>query len=257
MTVSLGAFDVTWLGYACARVSGSDDTVVYVDPGRYGTLDDTWNERYGPDDHPDGRDYRRKDADVVLVTHDHHYDDDGVRRVSNEDTTVVVYESVDAERVSEGGRDVVSPEELPYEVRRVATGETLTVAGVDVDVVPAYNDPEGPRASADGSVPHPEGFGCGFRFVVDGRACFWPGDSDFVPEHETVDTSVLLPSIAQSYTMTRHGAAELAETLRPELVVPIHYNTFPELRADADAFAVDVANRGIPVALDERGPDGT
>lgn len=53
--------------------------------------------------------------------------------------------------------------------------------------------------------------------------------------------------------MNRHGAADLAETLDPDLVVPIHYNTFDALRADSGAFAADVAKRGIPVALDENG----
>ncbi len=60
-----------------------------------------------------------------------------------------------------------------------------------------------------------------------------------------------MPSIAQNYTMDRHDAADLAETLEPDLVLPIHYNTFAELEADSTAFAGDVASRGIPVVLDE------
>jgi len=62
-----------------------------------------------------------------------------------------------------------------------------------------------------------------------------------------------MPSISRHFTMNRHGAADLAETLDPDLVVPIHYNTFDMLRADSGAFAADVAKRGVPVALDERG----
>jgi len=53
--------------------------------------------------------------------------------------------------------------------------------------------------------------------------------------------------------MDRHGAAVLAAALDPDLVVPIHYNTFEALEADSRAFAADVAGRGVPVALDENG----
>ncbi|ELZ65593.1 hypothetical protein C459_06346 [Haloferax sp. ATCC BAA-645] len=37
----------------------------------------------------------------------------------------------------------------------------------------------------------------------------------------------------------------------PDLVLPIHYDTIPLLETDPDAFVVDVANRGIPVVLDD------
>lgn len=252
MTVRHEGVELRWLGYATARLEAPDGTVVYTDPGRYGTLDGTWAERYGGADHPNGAAYDARDGDVVLVTHDHHYDDDGVRRVAGEDATVVVYESVDTEAIADhSGRDVAAPEDLPYDVERVAYGDTVSAAGVSVTAVPAYNHEDGPRAGPDGEVAHPRGFGCGFRFVVGGLPTLWTGDSDVVPEQEDLDVSLLLPSIARSFTMNRHDAAGLAETLEPNLVVPIHYNTFPDLRADSSAFAADVAKRAVPVALDE------
>ncbi len=50
--------------------------------------------------------------------------------------------------------------------------------------------------------------------------------------------------------MDRREAASLAERIEPDLVVPVHYDTVPEIETDEDAFVVDVARRGIPVALD-------
>ncbi|QLC34430.1 MBL fold metallo-hydrolase [Halarchaeum sp. CBA1220] len=245
MTVTFGSHTLEWLGYACARVETADGTVVYTDPGRYGTLDGTWDDDYGAHPHPHGRAYDARDGDVVLVTHDHHYDDEGVRRVAKPDATVVVYEGVSAEGVHESsGRDVAEPEALDYDIERVAYGDHLDVAGVGIDVVPAYNRADGPRDD------HPYEFGCGYRFVLDERAYFWTGDSDVVDEHGDLDVDVLLPSIAQSFTMDRHGAADLAHDLRPDLVLPVHYNTFGALAADDEAFAADVASRGVPVVLD-------
>jgi L-ascorbate metabolism protein UlaG (beta-lactamase superfamily) len=248
MTIRHDGLRLDWLGYATARIE-SEDTVVYTDPGRYGTLDGTWAEEFGGADHPSGDAYDARDGDVVLVTHDHHYDSDGIRRVASEDATVLVYEAVDASNIT--GREAVPPEDLPYDVRRVGYGDEHDAGDVGVETIVAYVPEDSPGARA--GVKHPRGFGCGFRFVVDGVSCFWTGDSGVIEEQEGVSASLLLPSIARHFTMNRHGAADLAETLDPDLVVPIHYNTFDMLRADSGAFAADVAKRGVPVALDERG----
>lgn len=253
MTVRHDGLTIDWLGYATARIEAPDGTVVYTDPGRYGTLTGEWDTTYGGRDHPSGDAYDARDGDLVVITHDHHYDDDGVRRVAADNATVVVYEAVSAEGVAESsGREVAEPENLAYDVRRVAYGDGLDAAGVDIEVFPACNHEDGPRADANGNVPHPHGFGCGFRLTVGGVDCFWTGDSDVIEEHARLDVSLLLLSIARSFTMNRHDAADLAERLRPDLVVPIHYNTFGALGADSDAFAADVAGRSVPVALDER-----
>ncbi|PSQ48138.1 hydrolase, partial [Halobacteriales archaeon SW_6_65_15] len=50
-------------------------------------------------------------------------------------------------------------------------------------------------------------------------------------------------------------AADLAEAMDPDLVLPVHYNTFEALETDSGAFAADVAGRGVPVVLDERAGD--
>lgn len=250
MAIEHGGLTVSWLGYATTRIESADGTVVYTDPGRYGTLDGRWADQYGNAPHPSPGPYDARDGDLVVVTHDHHYDDDGIERVASEDAMLIIYEEVSAERIAEGGRDVAEPEDLPYDVRRVGYGDELTVAGVDLEVVPAYNHADGPNAP-DGDPFHPKGFGCGFVLTVDGVPCFWTGDSDAIDAHEDLEVSLFLPSIARNFTMDRHAAADLAERLVPGLVVPVHYNTFPDLEADSRAFAGEVASRGVPVVLDE------
>lgn len=242
-----------WLGYATARVASDDGLTVYSDPGRYGVLTGDW-EAESPgaaDAHPPATDYRARDGDIVVVTHDHHYDSDGVRRVAAEDATVAVYEAVDAERVTAGGRDVEPPEELPYEVIRIGYGDTIEANGVTVEAIPAYNRADGQWGDVrDGEPLHPEGFGCGFVVSADGHRWCWPGDSDALDHHHELDLSLFTPPIG-AFTMNRQEAAELAGEIRPGLVVPIHYNTFEALEADSATFASDVAKRGVPVALDE------
>ncbi|WP_312912337.1 MBL fold metallo-hydrolase [Natronosalvus caseinilyticus] len=232
MTVTFDSLRIDWHGYATVRLEGETGTVVYLDPGRYGVLDDV----------------EPKDGDLILVSHDHHYDPDGIRRVAHEDAIVVVHEAVDADDID---RVDEQPEALPYEVERVREDESFVLGPLDLFTTPAYNEPNGPYTRDDGTPYHLEGEGCGFGVTIDGICAFWPGDSDVLPIHERLDVDLLLPPIGGSYTMDRHDVADLAETIRPDLVLPIHYDTFEALETDADAFVLDVARRAVPVVLDE------
>ncbi|MFC7115230.1 MBL fold metallo-hydrolase [Natronoarchaeum sp. GCM10025703] len=247
MTVTYGDLTIDWLGYATVRIE-HDDTVVYLDPGRYGVLTGEWTPEGRDVGHPPAREYDAQDGDLVCITHDHHYNSDGIRRVADEDATVVAYDAVYAPGI---GRDVERLQDLPYDVLRVDEHTDELLGDVIVRTVPAYNRPDGPNVDASGEPIHPEGFGVGYHLTFGDTTVFWPGDSDVLEGHEQLDVDVFLPSISQSFTMDRHSAADLAEELDPDLTLPIHYNTFGALEADSDAFVVDLAKRGLPVALDE------
>lgn len=252
MTVRYCGTTVEWLGYATARIEGPGGSVVYIDPGRYGCLTGDWHSdsQAAAEAHPPGRDYRERDGDLVVVTHDHHYDSDGIRRVASEDATVVVYDAVYPEGID---RDVEPLSELPYEVVRADDETDALFEDVVLRTIPAYNLPDGPNLDENGEPIHPEGFGCGYLLTLGDRTdvtVFWPGDTDVLDGHEALDVDVFVPPIG-NFTMDRHDAAALAEQYDPDLVVPIHYNTFSALEADSKAFAADVAKRGVPVALDE------
>lgn len=249
MTVTHDGLGVEWLGYATTRIE-SEDAVAYVDPGRYGVLSGEWAP---PSDaargaHPPARDYRPEDGDAVFVTHLHHYDPDGIERVASEDATVVAFEGID---VNDTRRTDTRPEALPYDIRTVGADARDEVAGVGFRTVPAYNRPDGPHTGSDGAPIHPEGFGCGYVLSVDGTRVFYPGDSDVLPEHAELDVSLFLPSIDDTFSMGGEAVVELAAEMRPDLVCPVHYNTFDALEADSLAVAGAVASRGIPVVLDE------
>jgi L-ascorbate metabolism protein UlaG (beta-lactamase superfamily) len=250
MTVTYEGLAVEWLGYATVRLEG--DRVVYLDPGRYGVLTGEWE----PDSpaaagaHPPGRNYRPGDADLVCLSHVHHYDDDGLERVSGDGTTVLAFEGIDPR---DSGRDLPRLSELPYDVREVSMEDGAVAADLPVWTVPAYNEPGGPHTTADGTPFHPEGLGCGFLVSFEGTTVFWPGDTDVLEGHAELDVDVFLPPIGGAFTMDRREAAALAERLEPELVVPIHYNTFEALETDSAAFAADCRERGLEVALDEGG----
>ncbi len=231
MTVRFDAVWVDWLGYATIRLESHTGVVIYIDPGRYGVL-----EGYDP-----------RDGDLILISHGHHYDPDGIRRVARENALVVVHEAVDATQLEHTDEQ---PSSLPYEVERVRADESFVVGPLDLYTTPAYNDPNGPRTRADGTPYHPTGTGCGYGVTVDGVTAFWPGDTDVLTVHEELAVDLFFPPIGGRCTMDRHEAASLAARMQPGLVLPVHYDTFEALETDEAAFVVDVARRGVPVVLD-------
>jgi len=247
MTVRHEGLTVDWLGYATLRLAG-EDTVVYMDPGRYGVLTGEWEPHTDGIGHPESTDYRPEDGDLICVTHVHHYDPDGIERVADDDATVVAFEGIDGRDIE---RDLPPILDLPYEVREVGMKEQVTVDDVPIWTTPAYNEPDGSHTRPDGTPYHPEGFGCGFLVDVEGTRAFWPGDTDVLPGHRSIDVSLFCPPIGQRFTMDRHEAAALAATIQPNLVLPIHYNTFSNLEANSREFAADVATSNVPVVLDE------
>ncbi|MFC4552728.1 MULTISPECIES: MBL fold metallo-hydrolase [Halorussus] len=249
MTIRHDGLLVDWLGYATLRIEAPGGPVVYLDPGRYGVLTGEWRPDSADATHPEARDYRPEDGDLVLVTHDHHYDSDGIERVAADDATVVVYDAVYPKGID---RDVKDLGDLPYEVVKVSDGTDRMFGDVIVRTVEAYNEPDGPHTRENGEPFHPEGSGTGYIVTVDGTDVFWPGDSDALDGHAALDVSLFCPPIGGSFTMDRREAADLAEAMDPDLVLPIHYDTFEALETDSAAFASDVASRGVPVVLDER-----
>lgn len=228
MPVEHEGVDIAFYDLATVRLEAADGTVVFFDPGRYGILDD----------------YTESDADLICVSHTHHYDPDSIERISTDETTVVVHEAV---HHSDTDRDVTPVRDLPGEVVRVDDETDMLQGDTVVRTLPAYNRPDGPHTDDDGDPYHPEGRGCGFLVNVDGVRICWPGDTDVLDGHEALDIDVLLPPIGGTFTMDRHQAASLARDLDPELVIPVHYDTFESIDADAAAFAADLETAGIPV----------
>jgi L-ascorbate metabolism protein UlaG (beta-lactamase superfamily) len=248
MTVNTPDLTVDWYGYATTRLATADsDLVCYLDPGRYGVITGEWSPDTRGVAHPVTRDRRPHDGDVVLVTHVHHYDPDGIRRVADDDATLVVPSGLD---VNATDRTDERPIDLGFDLVTLDPADETLLAGHPVWTVHSYNEPGGPHTRGDGSPIHPKGRGVGYLLDLDGTRVFFPGDTDVLDGHAELDVDLFLPPIGGSFTMDRHAAAALAADLRPQLTVPVHYNTFAALETDDREFAADVAAAGVPVALD-------
>ena len=70
-----------------------------------------------------------------------------------------------------------------------------------------------------------------------GDTCLF-GDMKLIAERNPIDIAML--PIGGHYTMDRHDAVLAAEFIGAETVIPMHYDTFPPIETDAEAFKSDV-----------------
>jgi L-ascorbate metabolism protein UlaG (beta-lactamase superfamily) len=161
-------------------------------------------------------------AGLVLVSHEHHdhCSPGDVKKVSGPDTVVLAAASAAAK--------------LPG-ARTVKPGDRLSVAGVEVEAVRAYNVN---KFRAPGVPFHPrEAEHVGYVVTVDGVRVYFAGDTDHIPEMADIACDVALLPVSGTYVMTVEEAAEAARTLSPEIVVPMHFGTGIGTAGDGERFS--------------------
>lgn len=116
-------------------------------------------------------------------------------------------------------------------VKMVQAFHTNTLPGSDDDPF-----------SAEHGVPI--GQAAGLLVNIDGRTIYHTGDTclfgdmKLIAERTPVD--VALVPIGGHYTMDRHDAAYACGLIGAETVIPMHYDTFPPIEEDPEAFKADV-----------------
>ena len=185
---------VRWLGHAGFMLKGR--RVIYIDPYQL--------------EYPEV-------GDLILITHDHsdHCSPDDVKWLRKGATVIVCPEAC----VSEFTGDV----------RAVKAGDMLTVKGVTIAVVPAYNL---------GKEFHPRESG-GVGYVVttpEGLRVYHAGDTDLIPEMKEIEADVALLPVGGTYTMNAEEAAQAANWIKPKLAIPMHWGTIVGSREDAEQF---------------------
>ena len=118
-------------------------------------------------------------------------------------------------------------------------GGTVEFDGGWVKLVQAFHSSETP----DGTVTYASGLvvNLGGKTVYHlGDTCLF-GDMKLIAQRTPVD--VALMPIGGHYTMDRHDAVTAVEFVNPTTVIPCHYDTFPPIETDAQAFKGDVESQ--------------
>lgn len=96
------------------------------------------------------------------------------------------------------------------------------------------------------------GVASGYLVTAAGQSLYHAGDTALFSDMALIGRGsldlALLP-IGDKYTMGPADALSALDLLRPRLAVPMHYNTSPDIRQDAPAFAAAAARLGHDVRV--------
>ncbi len=166
------------------------------------------------------------DADYILITHDHydHFSPEDIKKVAGSNTVLIVPEKM--QRKANEAADLV---------RRIITvkpGADHEIDGLEIETVPAYNilKPFHPKSAE----------WVGYILRVDGKRIYIAGDTDATKEAKAVKCDIALIPIGGTYTMDAKKAAELVNTLRPSVAIPVHYGNIVGKPSDGEVFADNV-----------------
>jgi L-ascorbate metabolism protein UlaG (beta-lactamase superfamily) len=208
--------DIRFLGHACFELT-EGDTRVLMDPFLSGNP----KAAAAPDE---------LDPTHIFLTHGHpdHYGDivDIAKRTSAQVVTIAEI----AGELGEAGVENLSDLNL---------GGTAEFDDVWVRLVPAWHTSTTPNGTA--SVPAGMVVGLGGKVVyhLGDTALF--SDLRLVGERNPVD--VALMCIGGHYTMDRHDAVTAAGLVGATTVIPCHYDTFPPVETDSQAFKAEVEDQ--------------
>ena len=92
----------------------------------------------------------------------------------------------------------------------------------------------------------------GFVFEIGGKKIYHAGDTALMTDMQLLEAehidAALLP-IGDYYTMGPEDALRAAEMIKAGLTIPMHYNTFPHISQDGDAFVSALAAEGLNGAV--------
>jgi L-ascorbate metabolism protein UlaG (beta-lactamase superfamily) len=165
-------------------------------------------------------------ADILLITHEHydHLSLDDIKKVVNENTTIVTIPAVKKELSSLKVK----------EVRTVKPGDKFKLGDVSIDVVPAYNLN---KFREPGKVFHPKEDGkAGYIIGIKGLRIYHAGDTDAIPEMKGLKPDVALLPVSGTYVMTAEEAAQAVKMVEPKLAIPMHYGGIVGTEQDAQRF---------------------
>jgi L-ascorbate metabolism protein UlaG (beta-lactamase superfamily) len=213
------AVDIRFLGHACFELRSGGATVL-IDPFLTGNPKAAASAA-------------EMEPDAILLTHGHgDHLGDTVEIAKRTGATVLAIVELAAEISGDGVENVADPN----------YGGTVQFDWGWVKLVPAWHTAVSPSGT-----PH---MPAGLLIHIGDRLIYHLGDTALFSDlgliarrGDTVD--IALVPIGGHYTMDRYDAVTAVELVQPQQVIPCHYDTFPPIETDAQAFKQDVQNAGF------------
>ncbi len=181
-----------WIGHASFYIKNKAGLNIFIDP--FNISEETAKNK----------------ADVILITHAHfdHCSKKDIEKIATQDTEIIAAPGCLSE--------------LDYKkLKIIQPNESLSVKGIEIETVPAYN------IKKERVQFHPKSNNwVGYIIDVDGTKIYHAGDTDFIDEMNGLKSKniefALLP-MGGTYTMDEEEAVEAAKAINAKFIVPMHY----------------------------------
>jgi L-ascorbate metabolism protein UlaG (beta-lactamase superfamily) len=215
--------NIRWLGHSAFSISTDNELNILIDP-------------FITDNPACPVDVEDLQADIICVTHGHkdHFGD-----------TVKLAELNNAIIVCNHEHSIyLSEQEL--ETMGMNIGGTVDIEGIKITMVNAIHSSDMDFIEEIG----PGGSSCGFILELENeRRIYHSGDTGIFGDMKTVIKDIYRPHIAllpigDRYTMGIREASLAARWIEPEVIMPMHYNTYPVIEQDPYHFK-DMVEKSI------------
>ena len=162
------------------------------------------------------------DADIIFITHDHydHYSEEDIDKVIKNNTIIVSPIDLLEKLLNKGLKKENIISVKPY--------EDYNIKNLKFSTIPAYNVNKQFHLRKNNWV--------GYLIELEGITYYIAGDTDITEDNKKIKCDVAFVPIGGTFTMNYQEASELINTIKPKIVVPIHYGSIVGTKEDAINF---------------------